>query len=72
MPKRLSRRRTTVIAVYGPLGLMTPLGWKWALLVWVYALAWFLFEDRVKLLAYRMFDPEQPPLLRQGTLAPQP
>ena len=53
----------TLIAVYGPLGLMTPIGWGWALLVWVYALAWFLVNDRVKLVAYRIFDPEQPALL---------
>jgi hypothetical protein len=25
--------------------------------VWGYALAWFLVNDRVKLLAYRIFDP---------------
>ena len=36
---------------------MTPLGWGWALFVWVYALAWFLVNDRLKLLAYRFFDP---------------
>ena len=41
----------TCIAVYG--ALMTPLGWAWAGLVWVYALFWFLVEDRVKLAAYR-------------------
>jgi hypothetical protein len=59
-----------LIAVFGPLNLMTPLGWKWALFVWGYALAWFLIENRVRLLAYRIFDPEQPPLLRRdGTLA---
>jgi H+-transporting ATPase len=45
----------TLIAVYGLL--MTPLGWGWALMVWGYALAWFLVNDRVKLLAYRIFDP---------------
>jgi H+-transporting ATPase len=36
---------------------MTPLGWGWALFVWGYALAWFLVNDRVKLLAYRILDP---------------
>ena len=40
----------TLIAVYGVF--MTPLGWGWALLVWGYALVWFLINDRVKLLAY--------------------
>src|SRR3984885_12641524 len=43
----------TLIAVYGVL--MTPLGWGWALFVWGYAVAWFLVNDRVKLLAYRIF-----------------
>ncbi len=45
----------TLIAVYGVF--MTPLGWGWALFVWGYALVWFLFNDRVKLIAYRIFDP---------------
>jgi H+-transporting ATPase len=44
----------TLIAVYGLF--MSPLGWRWAGFVWVYALAWFLVNDRVKLLAYRVFD----------------
>ena len=45
----------TLIAVYGLF--MTPLGWGWAVFVWGYALVWFLVNDRVKLLAYRIFDP---------------
>jgi H+-transporting ATPase len=45
----------TLIAVYGLF--MTPLGWGWALFVWAYALAWFLLNDRIKILAYRIFDP---------------
>ena len=45
----------TLIAVYGVF--MTPLGWGWALFVWGYALIWFLVNDRVKLLAYRILDP---------------
>ncbi len=48
----------TLIAVYGVF--MTPLGWGWALFVWGYALAWFLVNDRIKLLAYRIFDPAKP------------
>ena len=51
----------TLLAVYGLF--MTPLGWGWALFVWGYALAWFLVNDRVKLLAYRVFDPTAAPLL---------
>ncbi len=45
----------TLIAVYGLF--MAPLGWKWAAVVWAYALVWFLISDRVKLLAYRILDP---------------
>nr|WP_321451355.1 plasma-membrane proton-efflux P-type ATPase [uncultured Carboxylicivirga sp.] len=45
----------TLIAVYGLF--MTPLGWGWALFVWAYALVWFLINDRLKLLAYKIFDP---------------
>jgi H+-transporting ATPase len=45
----------TLIAVYGLF--MTPLGWGWAGFVWGYALLWFLVNDRVKLLAYRLLDP---------------
>jgi H+-transporting ATPase len=51
----------TLITVYGVF--MTPLGWKWALVVWAYALAWFLVNDRIKLAAYRIFDRRQPALL---------
>ena len=45
----------TLIAVYGIF--MTPLGWRWALLVWGYAITWFLVSDRVKLAAYKILDP---------------
>jgi H+-transporting ATPase len=45
----------TLIAVYGVF--MTPLGWGLALFVWGYAIAWSLVNDRVKLVAYRIFDP---------------
>ena len=53
----------TLIAVYGLF--MTPIGWGWALFVWGYALIWFLVSDRVKLFAYRVFDPSHKPLLSQ-------
>jgi H+-transporting ATPase len=56
-----SKLLATVAAVYGVF--MMPIGWKWALLIWGYALLWFLVNDRVKLLAYRMFDPDAAPLL---------
>jgi H+-transporting ATPase len=48
----------TLIAVYGIF--MTPLGWGWAGFVWGYALLWFLVNDRIKLLAYRIFDRTKP------------
>ena len=45
----------TLVAVYGA-GLVTPLGWKYAGIVWGYALVWFVVTDPVKLLAYRVLD----------------
>jgi len=45
----------TCIAIFG-VGLVTPLGWYWALLVWGYALAWALANDRAKLLTYWVLD----------------
>jgi H+-transporting ATPase len=47
----------TLIAVYGLF--MTPLGWGWAGFVWGYAIVWALFNDRIKLLAYRILDPSR-------------
>ncbi len=55
----------TLIAVYGVF--MAPLGWGWAGFVWGYALVWFLVNDRVKLLTYRVFDPTEPPLLPRNS-----
>ncbi len=43
----------TLVAVYGA-WLVTPLGWKYAGIVWGYAFAWFLVTDPVKLLAYKV------------------
>ena len=48
---------------------MTPLGWGWALFVWGYALAWFLVNDRVKLLAYRFIDPVKAEPKKTDTLS---
>jgi len=59
----------TLIAVYGVF--MTPLGWGWALFVWGYAIAWFLVNDRVKLAAYRIFDPTAAPLLGRKSASVQ-
>ena len=57
----------TLIAVYGVF--MAPLGWGWALFVWAYALTWFLVNDRVKLLAYRIFDPLKSAPVKSGAVA---
>ncbi len=51
----------TLLSVYGIF--MAPIGWGWASLVWGYALAWFLVNDRVKLAAYRVFEARQPGFL---------
>ena len=51
----------TLVAVYGLF--MNPIGWKWAFLVWGYAVTWFLINDWIKLAAYRIFDIQQPALL---------
>jgi H+-transporting ATPase len=51
----------TVISVYGLL--MPPIGWNWAAFVWGYALVWFLVNDRVKLVAYRILDSSELPIL---------
>jgi H+-transporting ATPase len=53
----------TLIAVYGLF--MAPLGWKWAGFVWAYALIWALINDRIKLLAYKIFDPAKPSALEK-------
>jgi H+-transporting ATPase len=42
----------TLLAVYG--FLIAPIGWKFALLIWGYALVEFLFNDMLKLSIYRM------------------
>ena len=50
----------TVIAVYG--FLMPSIGWELALIVWGYAIVWFLINDRVKLLGYRLLSPFDEPV----------
>ena len=42
----------TLIAVHGVF--VTAIGWKYALWMWGYALAWFVFNDVVKMLVYRL------------------
>ena len=42
----------TLAAVYG--WYVTPIGWRYALAVWGYALVWFLINNAVKVYVYRM------------------
>lgn len=42
----------TLVACYGVF--MAPVGWTVTGLVWLYATAWFLFNDFVKVAAYRV------------------
>lgn len=44
----------TLLAVYGIF--MIPIGWNWAIIVWIYSLAWFFINDRIKLYAYRILE----------------
>jgi H+-transporting ATPase len=60
----------TTIAIFG-FGLVTPLGWSWALLVWGYALAWALVNDRVKLITYRILGAPKATLPSQAKDQPQ-
>jgi H+-transporting ATPase len=55
----------TLIAVYGVF--MPSLGWNWGLFVWGYALVWFFLNDRIKLLAYRIWDRTPSGLLSRGS-----
>jgi H+-transporting ATPase len=42
----------TLITVYGLF--VAPIGWCWAGFVWGYAIIWFLINDRVKLITYKI------------------
>jgi len=44
----------TLIAVYGIF--MPPIGWKWAGIIWVYAVGWFVANDFIKIGAYKIFN----------------
>jgi H+-transporting ATPase len=60
----------TFIAILG-LGLVTSLGWYWALLVRGYALVWFLVNDRAKLITYWLLDHARADTKPQAKVAPQ-
>jgi H+-transporting ATPase len=42
---------------------MFPIGWRWALLIWDYAVGWFFASDRVKLGKRRIFYSENEVLM---------
>lgn len=48
----------TFIGVYGWFfgPVMTPAGWGWGLGIWAYSLAWFVFNDVVKVSVYRYLE----------------
>jgi H+-transporting ATPase len=58
----------TLIAVYGIF--MAAIGWRYAAVVWGYALVWFLVTDRVKLLGYRILEPGKDGLVSQSAVVP--
>ena len=56
----------TLAAVYGLF--VAPVGWTYALLIWGYALSWFLINSAIKILAYHLID--RHPERRAGKVAP--
>ena len=61
----------TLIAVYGA-WLVTPLGWKYAGMVWAYAFVWFVVTDPVKLLAYKILDTDKGQRKAEAKAATEP
>jgi H+-transporting ATPase len=39
---------------------MTPIGWEYALWMWVYALVWFVIDNTSKMLVYRLLRSRNP------------
>ncbi|MGA9621675.1 plasma-membrane proton-efflux P-type ATPase [Methanoregula sp.] len=52
----ITQLAATLIAIFG-VYVMTPIGWPLALIVWGYALAWFVINDQVKVLLFRKIHP---------------
>ena len=48
----------TLAAVYG--WFITPIGWRYAGLVWAYSLVWFLFNSGCKILTYQLLNHREP------------
>jgi H+-transporting ATPase len=44
----------TLIAVYG--FFITPVGWEYALYIWLYAIIWFLINDIIKMGSYKILN----------------
>lgn len=44
----------TLLAVYGIF--VTPIGWEYALWIWLYALIWFVINDAIKLTTYKLLQ----------------
>ena len=44
----------TLLAVYGIF--MEPIGWEIAGIVWIYAIAWWIFNDYLKVWTYKIID----------------
>ncbi len=49
-----SRIIGTIIAMYGIF--MQPIGWRVVVYIWIYAILWFIFNDYVKIGAYKLLD----------------
>jgi H+-transporting ATPase len=52
IPAMATRITGTLIAVYGLF--MAPIGWKYAMYIWLYATAWFLINNFVKVGVYKL------------------
>lgn len=54
IPAFSSRIIGTIIAAFGIL--MEPISWKAVGYIWVYSTVWFLFNDQVKVISYKLLD----------------
>ena len=54
LPAFGSRIIGTLIAVYGIF--MAPIGWKFAAYMWIYAMAWWFFNDFIKVSTYKILN----------------
>ncbi len=57
LPLTGTQLAATLIAGFGLF--MTPIGWRWTIAVWLYALAWFVINDFAKVQAYRLLRKEK-------------